>query len=847
MRITYLEVKGFKRFRLNGIKKFSISPKEPIQLILGTNGSGKSSLMGELTPLPAEQSNYHKEGYKVIHITKNNDKYILRSEFGIGHPHSFLLNGQELNDGGTITVQRELVRQHFGITPEIQNLLLGIESFTNMTPSRRREWFTMLSEVSYDYALGVYAKLKEKYRDTSGALKHAKKRLVQEKSKIISISELDKIKKEVEQIHLELDLLFQNRNAVSRTEEQVNIDIATSQRELQQLLNQFNKIRLAQPNTNLVLMNELIRNEWGELAPVSFKTKDDIETTIGQTKANISFKEQLIQEREGRFTEISKKIAILEKTGEEGIRSLREKIKVNQNKLEEAKTRLRIGLEQFYTPDTSVVFSAVAETLFEIFTVLPNNSDRRLSSQKLREYTDEYQQLLQEIRQFELKIDRLRNEITHLNKHKDLNNIVCPACKHTWNPKFTVSDIPKLEVLLENEVNIFKDKEAKKKKLEDAITENKEYGDLIRRYFQCVKNAPSLFSFWDYINERDLVYTTPKKILSLIDDVKFDLHVQEEIYILSKSITELNELAKASEKLGDESIIDLKAQYKEIEKDIATYTQSLSVYKQNLNICQAYKRNIVNAEEITRKIQLLINQNETLQSELIEAIRHECITLCIREHQSNLAVKERIVSSVTLQQSLITDLENQITTLSKEEEVIKHLINELSPTSGLIAEGLLGFIRFCLKRMNGIIKKIWTYSMVIESCHVGDDSTAELDYKFPVRIERGDKPIEDVKLGSTGMKEVIDLSFKLCAMHFLSLDHVPLTLDEFGRTMDKTHKEQATLFIQQFLNQSVQPQIFMVSHDLLQYGSIANVDVCVLCPTNIVVPDKYNKHVVIES
>jgi FtsZ-binding cell division protein ZapB len=106
-----------------------------------------------------------------------------------------------------------------------------------MSPARRREWFTTLSEVSYDYALGVYAKLREKYRDTSGALKHAKKRLVQEKSKIISSSELDKIKAEVDQIHKELDLLFQNRNAVTRSEEQVKRDIATSQQELQTLLN----------------------------------------------------------------------------------------------------------------------------------------------------------------------------------------------------------------------------------------------------------------------------------------------------------------------------------------------------------------------------------------------------------------------------------------------------------------------------------------------------------------------------------------------------------------------------------------------------------------------------------
>ena len=171
--------------------------------------------------------------------------------------------------------------------------------------------------------------------------------------------------------------------------------------QLQTLLNQFNRIRLQPPNTNLVLNNELIRNEWGELVPVSFKGKDDIDYAISQNKASISFKEQLIQERESRFSEISKKIAILEKTGEEGVRSIREKIKVNEIKLKDLKTKLRIGLESFYTPTVSDTFNAISDTLFEIFSILPSNADRRLSSQKLRELTEELTQLNQVIRKFE--------------------------------------------------------------------------------------------------------------------------------------------------------------------------------------------------------------------------------------------------------------------------------------------------------------------------------------------------------------------------------------------------------------------------------------------------------------
>jgi len=848
VRITYIEIKRFKHFRLTGITKLAMRPNEPIQLILGTNGSGKSSFMNEVTPLPAEQSNYHKDGYKIIHITNKNNHYILKSEFSISHPHSFIVNdSEELNPGGTITVQRELVRQHFGITPEIHSLLMGNESFTGMSYTRRREWFTLLSEVSYDYSLSVYAKLKERYRDTSGALKHAKKRLVNEKSKQISDAELTKLKVEVAQIHTELDVLYQNRNTLVRDEDTVSGNFRTNQTQLQQLISQFEKLKLGQPNTgNWLLTNELVRNEWGELVPINFRSKEEIDSAISDIRSEISFKEKLIQDRENQFTEIKKKISVLEKTGVDDVNTLKEKIRLAEVKITKLEEQRLLKLDNLFSEQAIETFEAVSQSLFEIFSVMPPNGDRKFSSSRLRDLTEVHKRLSKFINGENNHCERLRVEIQHLEKHKDIGNITCPSCKHRWNPVLTENDLPKLKETLSQKLTVLEETEKLKRETEKDIEENQNYGDLFKRYLLCVRNTPGLFAFWDYLNAEDLVYSSPRRIIQLIDEVKHDLHLEAEIHQERKNVLGFNELIIAAMTLGNESLTELKDKVTELEAEIEKLTRALSYLKQNLNICQGYRKTIFQAEGLKSRIETLMTETNTLKEEWINSIRCDCINLCIREHQSNLAVKEGIISSITTQQNLIKDLENQITTLSQEEEVTKHLINELSPTNGLIAEGLLGFIRFFLKRLNSIIKKIWTYPMVVEACHIGEGEVTELDYKFPVRIHHAEKSIDDVRLGSTGMREVFDLAFKLCAMHFLSLDHIPLVLDEFGRTMDKVHKEHATNFIQQLLNQSTQPQIFMVSHDLLQYGSISNVDVCVLCPANIVVPDKYNKHVVIE-
>ena len=81
MRILSLELCGYRRMRLNQVKRFKITLKEAIQLILGTNGSGKSSLMEELSPLPAISNNYTKDGYKIIELTNNGHQYTLTSKF----------------------------------------------------------------------------------------------------------------------------------------------------------------------------------------------------------------------------------------------------------------------------------------------------------------------------------------------------------------------------------------------------------------------------------------------------------------------------------------------------------------------------------------------------------------------------------------------------------------------------------------------------------------------------------------------------------------------------------------------------------------------------------------------
>ena len=127
MKINYVLLKGFKRFNNSRISEFEAEFESPIQVIVGSNSSGKSSLLKELSPLPSIRTDYEKDGLKELHITHDNHSFVLKTDFSNRvSPHSFKMDGVELNDGHTSDVQEELSIKHFGFTPAIRNLVYSI-------------------------------------------------------------------------------------------------------------------------------------------------------------------------------------------------------------------------------------------------------------------------------------------------------------------------------------------------------------------------------------------------------------------------------------------------------------------------------------------------------------------------------------------------------------------------------------------------------------------------------------------------------------------------------------------------------------------------------------------------
>ena len=216
--IKELILTNYDRFFLNNIESIEFRPKQKLQLLLGTNGSGKSSLLSELNPLPINKNDF-TNGSKEITIEKDNNIFKLKST---SNKNSFILNNTELNDGGTKTVQLNLVKEYFNLTPKYNNIILGTEKLTAMSTNERKNILREMSTVDYSYGIYLYNTLKQELRDTVGYLKLMQIEMNNDISNIVNDEDILILKNDITKCKNMIDSLSMS---YSKSEEYKDIPI----------------------------------------------------------------------------------------------------------------------------------------------------------------------------------------------------------------------------------------------------------------------------------------------------------------------------------------------------------------------------------------------------------------------------------------------------------------------------------------------------------------------------------------------------------------------------------------------------------------------------------------------
>lgn len=782
-----------------------------------------SSLMSELNPLPGDHRDFEKGGKKHIWIHHRGNDYECISDFKDGNKHTFIKNGEVLNELGNAKIQSELVYQEFKYDKKIRDLLLGKIRFTNMTPNQRREWFTELSEVNYDYAIKLYMKMKERLRDVTGSIREYKRRLVLESAKVLKDEEIKKLKTDVSKLHNEITTILDKRINPEYTSDQASIDQSELLRNLESISKSILTKKIKQP--------------------IHVNSINELDEHIVQVQSQIAAKDALIDQLTQEANKIRLEANLLKQAGIEGVVEIDLKL-MELDKLRQEKLELIQSAILFDDPNSARSgLEAVQEELIDICLQLPINSDKSISQSYIASLRQSLENKTNEKVNKQNQTNKLMAFKLHLEDHKAKDHIQCPKCTHQWKLGY---DENKYQQVKNNIEQLGKDIENLDKDIKDInekIQYVNDYAMLFRRYKAVLTARPELAPLFSYIEKEEILIHNPKSIQSLIDKTKHHLNIQCELKDINKEYEKVDEVRKVAESSSLQSLNQANEKIDSYSLEINKHTRQKTLLMIQKEDYLYYKNEVNYVLTQADRLNDYLNQKDDLDKKTIKAIIYEILTDELKTRQSTLAIKEDILSEANNQINIILDLEHQIEQLSIDQEALSILVDQLSPKEGLIAEGLLGFMNSFIKRVNRVISKVWTYPLEIQSCSLENNESVDLDYKFPLVVVDDNNIKDDVSLGSDGMKEIINLSFVLVAMQCLDMQDYPVMLDEFSNTFDESHRLLAVELIKNLLDHYSFSQLFIVSHYLTLHGAITNAQICLLNDSNISVNTVVNQHV----
>ena len=788
MKIIDLYIKNSKRHMLTGIKTIEYKPSKRYQIILGPNGSGKSSIFEVITSLVTNISNmYNKDGGFRITLSLNNRIYVLTGGLELCTGFSFLVDNQELNDGGTMTVQKELVYQHFGITPLISEIMSAKKNFCDFKPQERKDWLTMLDKVDYEVITKRYNEYRIDLRDMKGALKVTMQTTL-DRDALLSKIDLDNISTKLKEIIAKKDALISKLNGygVRNYGEYTDSDLEDSNERMKELLKDVD------PENNLNDMQvELSILEY-QYALVQDRMKvleeDKIEAlkTESIIKMDVTPVEKLIEEDETLIGEL-RETNPYEMTLEE----------IQENKHGFISMAYELKQRISSLPDTMGVNAVDVKKEMNSF-----RTDMTVLTGRLM-------------------------ELEHSVKHYDSDIVVmCPQCQHSFNPyNNKVEVVAELEMVKSKIIEISKRIEERESLIQIKTLWNKEIA-----LFQSMLEQPTFKPFTFHMYESNDFDTSYKESMinalnNIIDQLNIYNNLKEIFDRLAMNKFKLTEMLATKDKLHKSGL----------SFDIGEIKREIMVVAEDLNA----RNSIINSVRI--KIQLM----EKVKEEVNKS-RHIRMDMFNKAHdeQDNLekSLLKELIKSLTNEENKLNghlkDNSELLRRVTEEDCRIKHYTNEindltiltnsLSPAKGLIGVALRQFLDGFLSNVNRIISEMWNYEVVIKPCKINDNGT--MDYKFPVHIN-GIHALKDVSEGSEGMRDIFNLSFMLVSMELLGMSNYPIFLDEFAVKMDPAHRGNAFKLLASITKHH--SNVFMISHYLDFYGGIADMDVSVLSQDNM--------------
>lgn len=852
MKIVSLELVNFSRV-YSGIGKTRVfidllNSDNEINLFLGANGSGKSSIMGCFHPFAYNSavgdntSNSDliiegKDGKKEIVITYGEDVYRIqhiytRKKDGTITVKSYIMkNNEELNDSGTVTTFKSIIYQELGINETFLTLLsIGnrVNGFVEFTSGERKKYATKIfSEL--DVINEYYKRMTVKSRKMKTLLSNVT-------SKLSKYRNYDKT-----ELEMKLKDITVNIKKLNDSKSIISQDIGGVESRIKDLKDVVDKYDGLQKDAERI-MNRISENRRNK-------------TTNLSSAELIEEKERLLNEKHKKEVIITQ-ISTLVNSNLDYINSLLNRIdKTNDDirklgtledirDLENTKYQLTEEIKQLSSLDFTSVKGLSKEDLVRATIYLDRASD---ICSKLIFDTESEDNILDLFEKFKAdnkiydRVNKKFNESnvklqSYLSTTSTMVEVSLPKikeyadCKNTEGCPYVTFYNTFMRIVNQTEAETQRDMKNLRnevsnyhndlvilgvfREVSQYLLDNKKYLDLpsgifqpdtfIQRYVKerTIYNNEALTHYIDLIESRDKL----DKLKQSLELVNVKLEKYNDIKTLSEkyqSQLESDNAEMVDKKVDNDAMLKeldvLNYELQEITNKLETVTKDNELQTQ----IDDFTKQIDAINEEVKSIQSKISKVESLNQKLydLRLDRNKC--------DANIMELETQKSKLSIILNDIVTLQNEELTIREDYDNILMIQDAVSPTKGIPVEFIEFYMRHeMIDKMNDLLDSVYHGELVLlKDEMVIDESEFRIPYKKRNTI------VSDISKASDGERAILTITFSLVLIQ-LSLDKYNIMLlDEIDTSLDYKTRGKFLDLLERYMSIIGAKQLFLISHN----------------------------------
>lgn len=844
MKITYVYLKNFigiKTGRLNKTE-FELSFDNSLKtvLLLGNNGSGKSTLMSALTPFAESIDNrpypvfQDKDGMKIIIFTDGEKRYYAEHHYLKGKTKSFLYLIDEednviedLNEGGRVTVYKQLMEELFGLTLNNMKLMkIGSDtaSFLSLPTAERKKMFSTLLP-SIDEYLKLFKTTREKFVIYQRELKTlsdqisklttvdqllAEKQILVDSKNAIK-SNLDAKSKEIAKLRVQLDILntfFKDNEYLTKAEE-------------------FKKIE-----NELKLLNLKIESieSGNDITEKDLKKLDKFKTKLTKCKSEIQSKQSSLELWASAFKQKNAELT-----------KIKTSLQTISSKLEEANIesfdKKPLPKEKIFQYASSIKLPDKRQIVKVLENILVNL--RSLSTDF--DFTDIFSFDKSTISDGKIELKKLQTELVSLQKDLQIKSntyemqqsrieLKPDSCSDFTCPLLTGSNDGSA-VVTKKSLQALNQRVTK---IQDEISAMQAEISFIAEIVEITNDIEYLETEYSFEGIRSAILKLAKKskdfhtdLIKFFHDVNLELDSYYDYLQNVESVTKQNQLIDTfseynnmekmyleNKKTLDAEILELSESISAVKTEIAEKTDEEEVLVEFIEVLETYAAYAADMQLLkARKDEILqdVQEHEVKFSELKEIKSAlQPLETEVTVNEASLATCESNLTDVEVKIKLSEDYFERKDKLEKVFSKCQLISDALSPTKGIPVVKMQNFIIEIRDYANLMLAKTFDGAFQLDFVITEDE--------FRIPFIKSDGTIgNDIQLASQGEKAIATLAVSFAILLFAikqsGMRYNIVYCDEIDAELDADNRMLFKYILDQQLLDLGVDQCFIISHN----------------------------------